>query len=165
MKYIRLIFVAIYIFIIGLIFTFASENAEESTQTSNNVTELIVDIYDEITPTEESVRERYSMEEIKTFIRKGIGHFGMFFALGLFGLLSAIFFFDKKYKILLIPLILGLGVASISEILQIFAAGRAANIMDVLLDYGGYAVASLLVFVIYIIIIKIKGKKEMEDGN
>lgn len=157
MKYLKIIFIGIYFFLIGLIFTFAASPATTSTATSDKTTEIVIETYDFITPTKESVTERHPIDEIKNFVRKAIGHFGLFLVLGIFGTLSLIFILDNKYIILFIILISGISVAAISEILQIYAEARGPAIKDVLLDYSGYLISALIIYLIYILT---KGSKK-----
>ncbi len=94
----------------------------------------------------------------KRFIRKLFGHFGAFLVLGVLTGLVAIFFERKDLKWRLIALLLGLvcgfAFAGLTELLQlgIFTAGRGASIYDVLIDFGGFAPALLVVYGGYLII-------------
>lgn len=76
-------------------------------------------------------------------IRKLIGHFGLFLIDGALTtwsiyLVSA---YWKKYKHwygLIFTLFFGLFMAGLSEFIQIFIPGRSGELLDILIDYGGY---------------------------
>ena len=76
-------------------------------------------------------------------IRKLVGHFGLFLVDGVFTswsiyLASA---YIKKYKQwygLIFTLFFGLFMAGLSEFIQIFVPGRSGELLDILIDYGGY---------------------------
>lgn len=151
-KYIALI---IYILTIGLIFSLASHNAEESTKDSNSVTDIVIDIgvtiiedYEE--HVEEVGREQARIE-LSPFIRKGIGHFGLFLFLSIFGSFVYIYFPKRFYVGLIICMASGFLIAGISEIFQITANGRGPAFSDVLIDYSGYVIGTIIIYGIYII--------------
>ena len=159
MKYFRYVFIVGYVFILFLIVYFAASSASESTKTSDKTTEIVIEVYDAITPTKESVKNRYSMDEISHFVRKAIGHFLLFSALGFFASMTYIYFINKMKLRLILSLISGIIVAIISEIIQIFAEGRGPAIKDVLLDYSGYLLSTLIILLIMFLIIKKKRGK------
>ena len=165
MKYFRFVFIIFYIFILYLIFSFSLANAEKSTETSDKTTQIVIDVYDAVTPTKESVTERHSMEDIKHFIRKAIGHFLLFASLGFFDSLIAIFFFKKKLAILLFSFLPGFFVALISEFLQTIAINRGPAISDVFLDYSGYLSAVCIILLITFIIHKNKNKRRKVNDD
>lgn len=110
-----------------------------------------------------------TIENFYYTIRKGIGHFGAFFVLGIFAVLSYYRLFPKstKGKLLgfVICLVAGFAVAGITEILQlpIFTEGRYCSFDDVLLDFNGYCCSSLVmyffIFVAHFISLLIQSKK------
>ena len=110
-----------------------------------------------------------TIENFYYTIRKGIGHFGAFFVLGIFAVLSYYRLFPKstKGKLLgfVICLVAGFAVAGITEILQlpIFTEGRYCSFDDVLLDFNGYCCSSLVmyffIFIAHFISLLIQSKK------
>ena len=96
MKYLKYLFLVLYIFITIIVFYKAFENAEQSTESSDKVTDTIVGAIDQITPGEESITNKVDIEDIKVWVRKGIGHFGVFALLGIFTTLTYYFFIKKQ---------------------------------------------------------------------
>lgn len=87
------------------------------------------------------------------FVRKMIGHFGLFMVLG-FGLAATFFLFIRIRYIYPLPaLVLGFGSAVLSEVLQlpIFAEGRFASWTDVFIDTMG-VLAGVIFFTVVILI-------------
>lgn len=97
-------------------------------------------------------------------IRKGIGHFGAFFVLALLASLVVIMFFKKKWLYSIISLVTGFLIAGLTEFIQVYVPGRSGLFKDVMIDYTGYIVGSIITlgiyFIIYIINRRIYGKKE-----
>lgn len=96
-----------------------------------------------------------NIESFTYVIRKLVGHFGLFLVNGVF--VSLTFYFFKKgekkmnfwYSSLFI-FITGLLVASASEMIQVFIPGRIGSINDVLIDMGGYSLAFVIIFSIFL---------------
>ena len=97
------------------------------------------------------------IEDLVTFfymIRKGIGHFGAFLVLGILGSLGLLLMFDKKKWIFSIPLniVLGFGIAGLTEYIQTFVPGRSGNRDDVWLDFSGFMTAASIITVMILLI-------------
>lgn len=152
LKYIKYIYLVIYIVLIIIAFSKSSASAEESSQESDTVTDIVVGTVDTITPSEESIVDIYGIDKIKEFVRKGIGHFGLFVLIGFFGFLTFYNFFLRKKIAVLLNLVAGLLIASISEIIQIFADSRGPAFKDVLLDFSGYLLSTLIILGVVLII-------------
>ena len=105
--------------------------------------------------------EKY--DSLNGIIRKLIGHFGAFLVTGVFGILTAYFFFFKgkmKYISLAIFLVYGLLLAILSEVLQIFAGSRTPAWSDVGIDFSGYAIGAIVTFgILLLIYVKTKRKE------
>ena len=94
------------------------------------------------------------------FIRKMIGHFSLF---GLDGVVTFLYFYyldidtKHKYKYLLFFLSIALGIllAVITESLQLIIPGRYGDIIDTLIDIGGY----IFGFVIALLVTLLVGRK------
>ncbi len=72
-----------------------------------------------------------------TFVRKIIGHFGMFFVLGI-GFAGTYFLFLKRRSLTFILTPFSVGVtAFISEVIQFYTEGRTANVSDMIIDFVG----------------------------
>jgi VanZ family protein len=76
---------------------------------------------------------------LSTIVRKVIGHFLIFMADGVFAYLTAFSFFRfrRGWMMLLVSALAMIFVASVSEIIQLFASGRAGTLVDVILDSAG----------------------------
>ena len=76
-------------------------------------------------------------DDFATFVRKIMGHFSLFAVLG-FGFLAVFYFLAKrKYLAPLFAVLSGIGSALFSEFLQMFAEGRFAHMIDVMVDSLG----------------------------
>lgn len=97
------------------------------------------------------------IEDLVSFfymVRKGIGHFGAFLVLGILGSFGLLLMFDKKKWIFSIPLniILGFGIAGLTEYIQTFVPGRSGNWDDVWLDFSGFMTAASIITVMILLI-------------
>ena len=90
------------------------------------------------------------------FIRKLVGHFGLFLVFGFFATFTAILWFkkDKFLLLLIINFVQGFIFASLSEFIQLFTGGRFGSIKDVLIDYSGFLIPVLIISTIFIIRLK-----------
>ena len=163
MKYLKYLFLLIYISIALFICTRASVSGEASTEESDEVTDIVVGTIDAITPGEESITEIYGIDKVKQFVRKGIGHFGLFAFLGVFGFITFHLFFKNKKIGILFNLLSGFVIAGISEIIQIFANERGPAFSDVLLDFSGYLLSAILSCFVILIIYIIRKKKVVNE--
>lgn len=79
--------------------------------------------------------------------RKLVGHFGSFFVLAVFGVLTIVFFVSRgKKRIISSSVMIGYGavLAALSEILQLLTTGRSGNFKDVMIDFSGYLLGYIL---------------------
>ena len=101
-----------------------------------------------------TIQVKYSYH---TYVRKLIGHFSLFFVLAIFAIVVyyrlAEILKPTKKTLLGTTLTLGAGLltAGVSELLQsgIFTTGRAPSFNDILIDFAGYILATLICFIIY----------------
>ena len=140
-RVVNIIFLVIYILLI-IWFIFKSlEDGEESSSTS----EKVVDIISNIVNLEKT-------DNLRTVVRKLIGHFGYFLLLGI---TSSLFYltlsFGKlKYRII-IHYSIGLLLAIFSEfVLEANTNGRTASGLDVIIDYSGFILLSTIIITIYL---------------
>ncbi len=107
--------------------------------------ELSSEINVSITPIE--AINQNNQQDFYMFIRKGVGHFTLFFINGVLGAITFYLFLPSLslIKRLLLAAIPGVFFAGLSEFLQLFAAGRGSTFSDVLIDSIGYIVALVLV--------------------
>jgi len=94
------------------------------------------------------------------FIRKAVGHFGLFLVTGIFAFMVLMIFniFKIRNKILQILISLAFGplLAYTTELIQKLTPSRTYSLDDVKLDSYGYLTGLLIVFIIYLIFIGIK---------
>lgn len=84
----------------------------------------------------------------ESFVRT-MAHFSEFALLGFLLMLCVKTFTHKYLKNIFIVLFTSLAVAVVDEILQLFSAGRASDVLDVAVDFSG-AVAGILFFVLIV---------------
>ena len=84
-----------------------------------------------------------NFDNFAAITRKLVGHFGLFALDGFVSTLTAYEFLkDSKFKNNLVlsgsSLLLGLLVAGVSELIQIFTPDRYGSFFDILIDFGGF---------------------------
>ena len=145
---------------------------------TTTITVSYTDNYSVETPLEFSIQLKIikkplitDIQSFTSFIRKALGHFGVFFILGIFSLLTYFIFFKKRQWFYSIPIHFASGylVAVLSEFIQLYVPGRSGLHKDVMIDYSGFLLSSALVLLIYILTISIrygirkrKAKKEVQ---
>lgn len=97
------------------------------------------------------------------FIRKFVGHFGLFLVDGICVCLTIYFHQIQTKKINLLRYFLittsfGLLLAILTETIQLFVPHRSGQVSDVLIDFSGFLIAIFLIYIV--ILIKSKRKKE-----
>ena len=134
--------VAIDIFII----VNACLSAGPSTEESNWIVEPTKTIINAIKPN--TINEN-NIDQFSHFIRKFVGHFSLFIVSGVFTTLSVKFIYydlsKNSVKFAIISCISGLFLAILSEFIQLFAPGRSGELLDVLIDFSGYLLATLII--------------------
>ena len=136
-------------------------NASQSSSASNSVTDFIARIINSIKP---GTITDANYDSFSGFIRKAIGHFGLFMVSGLlstlaFYLVLNLFKWAKYYLQIIIALVFGLMIAIVTEIIQLNVPGRSGEFTDVLIDYGGYVLGFSIIFFILFLVIRFKNKK------
>ena len=156
-----IIFGIITLIIQGIIISESFANGQISSNHSSGFTQMIIDWVGDINP------EAYiytHQEEFRAFARKLFGHFLLFGGLGFFSMLSLSClegaYKEKKVEIVVTCMSFGLGNAIFSELIQTFIPGRSGEIKDVLIDFSGFILFSLIIFVILLIINNIQEKKK-----
>lgn len=123
-------------------FIFSNSTGKNSNNTSNIVTEKMLDVYSFITKKEIPQDQRRELIlDMRLYIRK-TAHFTLYFILGIL-----IYIFIDTYNIkhkILISIILSCLFACTDEIHQLFVDGRTGSILDVLLDTIGSTVGILI---------------------
>lgn len=136
-------------------------SGDSSAVESNNIAhflETIINFFnkDTINPS--------NFDDFASIIRKLVGHFGLFAFDGVFSTLAIYYFvIDRKwfkiYMFIILSLALGLLVAIISELAQLITPDRYGSWADVGIDFGGYFLAFLIVFLILFFSKKLQSQK------
>lgn len=131
-------------------------NGEKSTIESNNFAHTTAGVINTVKP--ETITEE-NFSNFASFLRKFAGHFGLFAVTGVFATWSIfrLFSFKKSIKII-VSFLHGLLLAFASEFIQVFVSGRSGEIADVGIDFGGYFLGFIFIFLILLFAAK-KRKK------
>lgn len=123
-----------------LVFSFSSQNGDESQSTSDIITDRVVEV---ITKINTNVEYESTRECISFIIRK-LAHFSIYFIGGIliFNFINT-FSIKPKY-IILLSIVFGVLYAISDEFHQFFIAERSAQIKDVLIDSLGGIIAIFL---------------------
>ena len=150
-------FAVIAIAINVLIIVFSATGGDKSSSQSLSFTKIIVNFINWIAPNSPIVQDQ---DKLHLIVRKVFGHFLLFGGSGLFTTSTLIFsgdvFKNRKIETLLLSFSIGLTVATISELIQIITPGRAGMFTDILIDFSGYL---LFTIVIYFVLFLIKKSK------
>lgn len=68
---------------------------------------------------------------------------------GVFGIVLSAFFRHRLREKLWFLAFAGLFAASVDETIQIFSAGRTSQLVDVWIDFGGFSLGVLLIFLLF----------------
>ena len=93
-----------------------------------------------------------NIKVFSSFIRKFVGHFSLFLLSGILTTLSIKFIYynqERKFaRFMIISCISGLFLAILTEFIQLFVPGRSGEIFDVLIDFSGYIIPTLIIFMV-----------------
>ena len=144
---VRIISMAIIIFIFFIIFSFSSENGSQSKGTSWKVAEKLIELQPKYKNITEEEKEKL-IEEYQPFVRKG-AHFSIYATLGI-SLTSFLCTYDiDNKKKLIFALWIGFIYAMSDEIHQTFVPGRSGQMTDVMLDSLGILLGNSITIMIY----------------
>ena len=131
----------------------------QSSQESNWIVEPVKNIINSI---KEDTINSSNYDSFSSFIRKFVGHFSLF---GVSGVLTSLtfkfFFYDKHPKLALLTLfssIIGIFLAFLTELIQLYVPGRSGELLDVAIDLAGYFLG-MLVIVLILSILKLRTNK------
>ena len=141
-------------------------DAIESTKASQGIVEVSEEVVNTVAPGTVTPENH---DSFATFIRKAFGHFGLFVISGLLSPLAVYlvinpFKWSKHYLNVIMGLSFGLLVAAITEIIQLSVPGRSGEITDVLIDFSGYLLGTLIVGLILFLVIR-KQNKTCAENN
>lgn len=138
---------------------------DASSKNSQTVTGVVIETVDKVTPGDESIKDKYTEEEIHAFIRKFVGHFGLSLVSGSLCLLFLICIIKNHYIQMLIAFGHGLFIAGFTEILQLSKEARVGSFTDVLIDMAGFITPILIMLGYIVVIYIIKRRKENEQTS
>ncbi|MFA5283211.1 MAG: VanZ family protein [Bacilli bacterium] len=127
-----------------LIIRFSFSSGSESSTQSGFFSSLFIAVHEFII---QRNLNAYEISVTNFEIRKLIGHFLLFAVDGL-SLFSVCHYFFPKRKSLLIALTFGILLAVSSEFIQMFQVSRSPQLYDVILDFSGFFLSSILVFLL-----------------
>lgn len=150
-----IIFVIIHLFLTLYIMRASTDTGEESSALSEKVTEEVIEVIETV-----DKNFTYDFDTVHHFVRKAIGHFGLFMLNAISLMLALIFVgFALKYAFLT-NIGMGLVYAILSELIQLTRDGRACEIKDIFIDYFGCITGVLIVSLIVVLIYHRKFKRE-----
>lgn len=129
----------------------------QSSKNGNDSSSLSLIVVDYINKILVSLNINVELDTLHNIVRKTIGHFGFFV---MYSLVSYIFYYMFHKKIFItLHFIIGLALAITSEfIFEANSVGRSASIYDVLIDYSGFLVGSIIMFIILFLTKRHKNK-------
>ena len=146
----------------GYIIMHSCLDAIESTKASQGVVEVAEEVVNTVRP-ETITPENH--DSFATFIRKAFGHFGLF---AVSGVLSSLAFYlslspyswCKHFMNTMFSLVFGLFMGILTEMIQLSVPGRSGEAVDVLIDFSGYLVGTLLLgLILFLVIRKLRKNK------
>lgn len=137
-------------------------DAIESTKASQGVVEVAEDVVNTVRPNTVTPDNH---ESFAVFIRKAFGHFGLFAVSGLLTSLALYlslspYSWCKHYMNTMFALVFGLFMGILTEMIQLSVPGRSGEAVDVLIDFSGYIVGTLIIGLILFSVIKKLRKNE-----
>ena len=141
--------VAINLFIIINAFI----NGEISAKESNTIAHTTAEVINTIKP--ETITPK-NFDRFAFDLRKLVGHFGLFALSGVFSSWTT-YLFSKDTKVgyflsqVMMDLSFGFVVAILSEFVQIFIDGRSGAWADVGIDFAGFFLGFLIIFLIFLL--------------
>ncbi len=143
----RLIFTVLSVLFTAFIFFNSIQNGIASSAQSGNFVLIL-----------ESILSRIGISvSISEFIIRKLAHFSEFFILGVLLCLTLRTYTVKIIKNVTVPLFIGLLIAVTDEFIQLFSAGRAGLVADVVIDFSGFITG--LVLGILVVLWRNKRKK------
>ena len=158
-----IIFTVISVLLNAFIIYHACLRGSSSSSWSDAISETAASVINSIVP--DTITEA-NMPDFASFIRKAIGHFGLFGLDAIFTTFAVYFSicetnFYKYYWGIAISSSIGIFVAVLTEIIQKFVPGRSGEFTDVLIDISGYLIGMAIIYLIIYLIIRKKKKKEI----
>ena len=139
------ILVIIWMFVI---FNFSSQNGRKSTNTSDVVTSMVVNVTTSVTNKNVSREEVKKRVEDSTFLVRKMAHFTEYLILGILVLQLLSDYTKINKRMLIVSLIICYLYAVSDEVHQIFIPGRTAKVLDTFIDGAG-SLVGITIYSIY----------------
>lgn len=133
----RVILIVLLIGTFFKIFSFSSQDGEESSSVSQKVTVEVTKNVKKIQELEKDKKEEV-LSKIEKIIRK-LAHFSIYTLVGILMMALMSTYDLEQRKRIITSLIVGIIYASSDEIHQLFVPGRSAMVTDVMIDTAGVA--------------------------
>ncbi len=157
--WVRILLTVLTLAVMGMIFFFSTETAEQSDETSGYFTRQVIDVLYPDYAKYEKKQQQSLYDSIQTVIRK-MAHYTEFAILGFLMRLSLESWFGKRKW--LTPVSWGLSTlyASTDEMHQILIDGRSGQWTDILLDSAGVLSGVLIAVLVLFLVRKRTTRKE-----
>ena len=147
----------------GYIIMHSCLDAAESTKASSQVVEVAEEVVNTVIPDTITAENH---DSFATFIRKAFGHFGLFAVSGILSSLALYlslspYEWSKHYINVVFSLTFGLMMGIITETIQLAVPGRSGQVTDVLIDFSGYLLGTLILGLIIFLVLRKKNKNKV----
>ena len=147
----------------GYIIMHSCLDAAESTKASSQVVEVAEEVVNTVRPDTITAENH---DSFATFIRKAFGHFGLFAVSGVLSSLALYlslspYEWSKHYINVVFSLALGLMMGIITETIQLAVPGRSGQVTDVLIDFSGYLLGTLILGLIIFLVLRKTNKNKV----
>ncbi len=151
---------AAVLFWMGVIFTFSSETAEESLDTSDGVLSVIIHLLDDDFDTYSEEKQMSLLEQYSFFIRKA-AHFSVYAFLGFltsnaFAFQNKVYGAPSKGKRIVSAILIGSIYSVSDEVHQYFVPGRSCSVRDMLIDSAGVVTGVFVSLLLVRLLFKLK---------
>lgn len=138
-----------------VIFMFSAKNADDSTEQSSFVTNILMNIFSNVYRNSDLSDKMQIIESMSFTIRKA-AHFSIYSVLGLLSFLSVYYLTKFSNKTPFISLLICFIYACSDEMHQLFVPGRSGQLRDVFIDFSGALLMTLIILAVRKIYRKIK---------
>lgn len=138
-----------------VIFMFSAKNADDSTEQSSFVTNILMNIFSNVYRNSDLSDKMQIIESMSFAIRKA-AHFSIYSVLGLLSFLSVYYLTKFSNKTPFISLLICFIYACSDEMHQLFVPGRSGQLRDVFIDFSGALLMTLIILAVRKIFRKIK---------
>ena len=138
-----------------VIFMFSAKNADDSTEQSSFVTNILMNIFSNVYRNSDLSDKMQIIESMSFAIRK-TAHFSIYSVLGLLSFLSVYYLTKFSNKTPFISLLICFIYACSDEMHQLFVPGRSGQLRDVFIDFSGALLMTLIILAVRKIYRKIK---------